>query len=684
MKPLNPVILIPLLLILFQSHAQKIHWADQLIFQHNAYSETEYSGQQLVGSPDASPYGKLSKNAFRLNDERSYGIVSVGYREPIQVSQIIIVENYLPNHISKVILKDTDGKEHLIYEPRNELSSLPSRVLNINIEKTNYKVKAVTIHLNTYDRGGWAQIDAIGISETIQSESDLAKLINTDEFDYEENIRFADEKEKLSPNVNTEYGEAKPIISPDGRTLYFVRKYSPQNLGGKDDEQDIYYSNFINGRWTVAQNIGWPLNDKYPNGICSVSPDGNTIWLLNDYDVETGTVQDGISVSHRTEDGGWSQPEGLKIANFVNNNEFQDYSVSASGNILLLAIETNESVGEQDIYVSFKKQDDTWTEPQNLGRSINTEFVEYSPLLSADEKVLFFASTGHGSTNGGDIFYSQRLDETWMNWSTPKNIGFEVNTEDGLDSYFTISPNYQEAYFVSTANVDNQGDIEFSGMDIYRIPINQEPEPKKVLALSGKVFDQSDNDPVYAKINLSSSSGVAYQGFTTSNIKTGEYNIKVSDKVDYFITAQAEGYLNYSDTITFSEGGTDDFTYHIPMEKVAKGRKFALNNLFFIQSKADLLPESEPELERLYNLMTNNPTLKIKLGGHTDNRGYRLANMRLSHERADAVKDYLVNKGIDDKRIKTEGYGPSQPVAPNDTEENRARNRRVEVEILDI
>ncbi len=664
---------------------QQIHWADRVIFQHNQYSDNEFNGEQVLGFPDAQPYGKLNKHAFRLKEEKAYGIIKVGYDEPIQVSQIVVVENFLPNRISKLILQDTEGGDHLIYEPRKEWVNVPARVLTVNIEKTPYKVAAVSIHLNTYDKAGWAQIDAVGISEVVYSEETLSDIIQLEDFTTEENFRFAKEKEKLSGNINSGYGEAKPILAPDGQTLYYVRKFAPENIGGTSDEQDIYYSQLINGKWTVGQNVGKPLNDKYPNGICSISPDGNTIWVLNSYDTLNGLISDGVSVSSKLPDGRWSAPVGLQIEDFENLSEFQDFSMSPSGKILLLAIETKSGVGEQDIYVSFLKEDGTWTKPKNLGRSVNSEGIEYSPLLSNDEKVLFFASTGHGkNTEGGDIYYSKRLDNTWLNWSKPKNIGLEVNTP-GLDSYFTVSPDNQYAYFVST--VENGGDqnATVDGLDIYRIPLNIEPEPEKQIALSGKVFSVNDNTPVYANITFTSKKGKEFDAFTISDARNGEYDTKVANDNTYLVAIEAIGFITLIDSITFnSVDGLSEIKRHFGLNPVSKGHRFALNNLFFVQSKAEMLSESEPELDRLYKLLLDNPKLKIELSGHTDSEGYRSANMRLSKERANAVMDYLLEKGIAKNRLKAVGYGPSKPVAPNDSEENRSKNRRVEVEITDL
>lgn len=664
--------------------AQQIQWADHVVFQYNQFDENDFSARELLGPPDAFPYGKMSNKAFRLNGESAYGIATVGFSQPVQVKQIIIVENFLPNRIAKIVLKDTDGREHLIHEPKHAVMHIPYRVQSINIECTPYKVAALSIHLNTLDKPGWAQIDAIGISDKVNDNQQLAALLDINDYNIEENIQFSGEKEKLNRNINTDFTEAKPVLSPDGKTLYFVRKYNPANFGGKSDEQDIYYSELINGRWTVAQNIGAPLNDKHPNGICSVSPDGNTIYVLNAYNFRTGLVQDGVSVSYRQPNGEWSFPQKLNIDNFYNLNEFQDYYVSASGNTLILAIERENGQGNQDLHVSFRRDDNTWTEPQNLGSSINTQQEEYSPYLSQDEKVLFFTSQGHSADEEGDIFYAKRLDDTWLNWSAPKNIGYEINSA-GLDAYFTIAPNNEYAYFVSS---DESGVPEASlkpGLDIYRIPMNIEPEPLNVLAVKGRLINKANNSGVQGKVQMHSAEKTTYKGFAVSNSQTGDFNMKMADEGTYEITAEAEGFISYNEKITLKEENPGEgIVLNIEMEPLSKGHKFALKDLFFVRSEAEMLPGSEPELERLVGIMKQNPKIHIELGGHTDNEGYRSANIRLSQQRADAVRNYLIEKGVDARRIRSVGYGPNHPVAPNDTEDNKAKNRRVEVEITKV
>ncbi|MCK5705971.1 MAG: PD40 domain-containing protein, partial [Cyclobacteriaceae bacterium] len=445
MKFIKTVVLT--LLVSSIGFAQEIQWASELVFQYNNFNDDMYSGKQILGPPNAR-MGQLDKNAFRINKHNGYGVVTVAYKNPHPVSQIIIVENNVPGRLAKLVLYDTLNNEHILYEPNAKIVNIPGRVLNLKIAKTTFVVSKISVHLNTINYPGWAQIDAIGISEEIVDDKKISAITGNEELIFEEQIKFAGRKEKMTGSINTSYAEAKPLLSPDGKTLYFVRQNAPENTGGVSDDQDIYFSEFINNRWTLAQNIGEPLNDVYPNGICSISADGNTIWVINAYNSD-GTVEDGISVSTKSE-AGWSKPKKLDIIGFSNSNQFQDYFVSNSTEVILMAIEREDSSGDQDLYVSFKLDFDIWSLPLNLGMTINTPDVEYAPFLAADNRTLYFSSNGHGGDPlPSDVYFCSRLDDSWLKWTRPKPVGPEINS-NGWDGYFTLSTNNDYAYFVST------------------------------------------------------------------------------------------------------------------------------------------------------------------------------------------------------------------------------------------
>ncbi len=663
------------------SFTQEIQWASGVSFQFNQFAENEYSADELTGPPNATPYGELSKNAFRLNAESGYGAVTLDYATPQKVSQIIVVENHLPGRISKIILYDIEENAYTVYESKGQQINEQFNVLSVQIEKTPYIVHKVSVHLNTYTKKGWAQIDAVGICEEIYDGTIISGAKITVPSKSEE-IVFIAEKERLSDNVNTKYIESKPVITPDGTKLYFARKNTPGNIGGKRDDQDIYVSDLVAGEWTVAHNVDRPLNDKLPNGICSVSPDGNTITVINAY-YDDGRVEDGVSVSRKTASG-WSFPRKQEIEDYHNLGEYQDYFVSNSGKVLISAVHREDSYGDQDLYVSFRTGKDTWSKPVNMGRVINTPKVEFAPFLASDNKTLYFASNGHRGFGESDIFYSRRQDDTWTNWSVPENIGKSINSI-GWDGYYTISAKGDYAYFISTAGALNKVDFNPTDEDIYRISLDKEAKPDPVVLVKGKVINSKTKEPIEADIFYESIPNKDESGIASSDPVNGKYQIVLPIGKKYGFRAEAEGFIAVSQNEDFTNlQEYKELDRILELTPIKVGEIIQLNNIFFVQSKAEILPESESELDRLLKLMNDNPSLEIELSGHTDSRGSSSANLDLSRERALAIVNYLIENGIDNSRLEHKGYGGTRPIASNASEETRRKNRRVEIKILKL
>jgi len=667
------------LLVFSEGIAQEIQWAEKAVFQINQYSETEYSAKQALGKPNAEPYGHQSSNAFQLNAESAYGTMTLEYANPQQVSQILVVENYKPGNVNKVILYDTDEKAYEIYSSDGSDIYEPFNILRINIEKTEYLVKKVAVHLNTYINNGWSQIDAVGICEEA-FDGEVISLKSTNIASEAEEIIFLAKKERLGNSVNSKYLESKPVISPDGLQLYFVRKNAHNNMGGKRDEQDIYVSDYILDEWSYAHNVDKPLNDKWPNGICSVSPDGNTLLLINAYR-EDGKIEDGVSISRKTSFG-WSFPITQQIEDYQNLSKFQDYFLSNSGKVLISAVERDDSRGELDLYVSMRKGDDTWSRPVNMGGVLNTEKVEFAPFLASDNRTLYFASNGHRGYGESDIFYSKRQDDTWTNWSKPTNIGKSVNSFS-WDGYYSISAKGDYAYFISNAGIDKKVNMNATDDDIYRIALGKDAKPDPVILVKGKVINSKTKEPVEADIFYESIPIRNEDGLARSDPNSGDYKIVLPVGRKYGFRAQADGYIAASQNEDFTTVTSfKEITRNLELTPLAVGEIIKLNNVFFVQSKSEMLPESEPELERLFNLLDNNERLQIELGGHTDNQGSSSANLKLSEQRAFAVMNYLIDHGIDQKRLSYKGYGGSKPIASNASASTRKRNRRVEVKIV--
>lgn len=676
---IHNLIIVLALLISVGGNAQEIQWASEVTFQFNHFSDDEYSAHQALGKPDADPYGQLSENAFRLNAESGYGTMTLGYAVPQQVSQVIIVENNLPGQVSKVILYDAEENAYEIYTSAGKKLSQAYNILSVNIEKTPYMVQKVAVHLNTYANKGWSQIDAVGICEE-QYSGEVIPGSTTSVSSASEEIIFLATKERLSDNVNTKYIESKPVISPDGTRLYFARKNTPNNIGGKRDDQDIYVTDMIGKEWSYAHNMDLPLNDKGPNGICSVSPDGNTILVINAYH-DDGSVENGVSVS-RNKSTGWSFPRKQDIEDYHNLSEYQDYFLSNSGKVLISAVQRNDSNGDQDLYVSFKTGENSWSKPVNMGSVINSPKVEFAPFLASDNKTLYFASNGHRGFGESDIFYSRRQDETWTNWTVPENIGKAINSAS-WDGYYTISAKGDYAYFISAAGAMSKVDFNPIDEDIYRISLSKDAKPDPVVLVKGKVINSKTKKPIEADIFYESLPLKEEDGVAISNPNNGDYKIVLPVGKKYGFRAEAKGYIAVSQNEDFTlVNEYKEIVRNLELIPLKAGETVQLNNIFFAQGKAEMLPESEPELERILQLMNDNPNLEIELGGHTDNQGSSSANLRLSDSRALSVMTFLIDNEIDKKRLKYKGYGGTKPIASNASSESRKTNRRVEIKIL--
>ncbi|RZK34581.1 MAG: OmpA family protein, partial [Hymenobacter sp.] len=300
---------------------------------------------------------------------------------------------------------------------------------------------------------------------------------------------------------------------------------------------------------------------------------------------------------------------------------------------------------------------------------------DFAPFLAADDKTLYFASDGHGGYGKSDIFYSKRLDSTWTKWSTPRNLGPVVNSPD-FDAYYTLSAAGEDAYLVSSRNgIDGS-------KDIFRISLSPAFKPDVVTLVQGKVLDANTKKPIRAIIHYENLITGEEIGVAESSPIDGSYTIVLPAGVQYGMRAEAPEYL--AENANLDVAAADKYSekqqdlYLVPFKV---GQKVKLNNIFFPQSKFYLQPSSFPELLRLVKTMKQYPTLEILIGGHTDNQGDPALNVKLSEDRVNEVKKYLVSKGIPANRLQTQGFGGAQPIASNEQEETRRFNRRVEFTI---
>ncbi|MEQ8361029.1 MAG: OmpA family protein [Cytophagales bacterium] len=500
----------------------------------------------------------------------------------------------------------------------------------------------------------------------------------------------------MGAQINSVYDDYAPVINRENSFMIFTTRRKDGNLSKDvdiDNEffEDIFYSNFDDGKWTQAKNIGTPINTVFHNSNLSLSADGNILFLYTDEN------NGDIMVSNKADDGTWSEPKS--IGPNINSLGFKESSVclSPDGSTLYFSSNRPGGYGGSDIYYSEKDKKGAWKKAKNLGSVINTKYDDDGPFVDFSGDYLYFSSKGHKGMGGYDIFKSEYLIEE-ESWGDPVNMGYPINTSDN-DIYFVSSNDGEIAYY---ATVRGGG---YGLSDIYSIKEGQfeipeesdsvskdtassvaqkaAPEKKNVI-LNLRIKDQS-GDLMNAKVSLINVDNqvVAAQ----RKMDDGVYKFKVEnpDNSTYRLSVEKDGFAFINEDIIF-DGSEDEITQkdkEIVLSPLSVGTTKVLRNIYFDFDKSKIKPSSFDELSKVENMLARNPSLEIELGGHTDNIGKKEFNKRLSKARVDAVKKYLVNKGVDPRRITTVGYGESQPLATNDDEkEGRELNRRVEFKVL--
>ncbi len=487
-------------------------------------------------------------------------------------------------------------------------------------------------------------------------------------------IQFFGEVEEVK-RLNSPYDENFIAIHPNGQEIVFTRRNHPGNIGERHNPGDIWISRFDTIWSSPKSTINvHPMKLVTPLGFVN---DGQ-YFLYN-----TTTFDKGIFIGEvwlsTISDKFLQSARKLDINFFTNISEHQSGSISADGKHILFAMETNFSFGVEDIYVSHLEEGGSWSAPRNLGYRINTPFQEYTPFLAADGVTLFFASNGRNDGRGSfDLYVSQRIDESWQNWTEPVNLGDKVNTR-GSETAFSFSPGANFGYFVSTTDSDGYGDIKRIRIQSDIEPIKEEVTPfvlreKEERTTYFSLIDKSTGESVEGELRLISddvdtliSSGVQWVDFNFPNLT---------------IETKADGYLSNVVQLTSTILENTD-TISIEIDALSVGNTITLKNVLFHRGTANFVEGSETELDRVVAMMNDYPEIKIMIKGHTDNVGDPVLNLELSRERVYVVRDYLMDKGINFRRLQWKGYGGNQPLVPNDSEENRRLNRRVEFTIIE-
>lgn len=496
--------------------SQDVQWASKVVYAHSGLSEKQFSADQVLGEPDVYPLAGIYPTSWiSIHPHSRKNIIHVGYEKPQLVSRIIVAETYNPGSIKEVFIIDEQGKEFSAQKMEPKPISEKSRLLYIDIPKTIFKIKEVKLILDSKMVPEYNAIDAIGICAERTDVSFKPKVYPI----IDKDVRAI----KLDTNINSHSSEIKPLISPDGLTMYFSRSHHAKNIGGVEDPEDIWYSemDLETWQWGYAKNIGTSLNNNGPNFISAISEDerGNTMLLLgNVYSKDAKHVSGGISITKLNDDGTWTSPEKVIIENYYNDGDVEHYFLGPANKVLIMALERKDSYGGNDLYISIK-DDSTghYKTPVNLGKVINTAGDEADPFMPMDDDMtLYFSTDGRRGYGEKDIYITKRLDDSWTKWSEPQNLGPGINSEFD-DYFFSQSPGAEYSYFC-------RNDTSAKNLDIYSLNI-PEYVVGPVVDVSGILSNEETNAAhTGAMVTFTSSEGKNYSTVSTDN---GGYHLRL-------------------------------------------------------------------------------------------------------------------------------------------------------------
>lgn len=474
------------------------------------------------------------------------------------------------------------------------------------------------------------------------------------------NYEFA--PKNAGDRINSAESEYLPCLTIDGKEFFFTRRV-------RGFDEDFFSAKWDGKDWIKASPLGGNVNTDQNEGAQMISQDGQ--WLV----FTACNRQDGwgscdIYISFLTPQG-WS--EGLNLGGKINTDQWESQPcLSPDKRDLYFASRRPGGFGGSDIYVSHLQLDGEWTTPENLGPQINTSGDESCPFIHADNQTIFFTSNGLQGYGGPDLFFARKGPKG--DWSVPENLGYPINTIYDEGTLF-IAADAKTAYYASDRS-DSKG-----GLDIYSFELPNNIRPNKTLWVKGKVFDKKTTKGLPSAVELIDLNTKQLISKVQTDEK-GNYLITLPVGKDYAFNVGRKGYLFYSDNF-FLSSHSPDSTYekNIPLQPIEANASVVLKNVFFDVNQFDLKPESEAELDIVVQLMNDNPTLKIQIGGHTDNVGKPADNLILSNNRAKSVVNYLISKNISAQRLAAKGFGETQPVADNTTEEGKALNRRTEMKV---
>ncbi len=515
--------------------------------------------------------------------------------------------------------------------------------------------------------------------------------------------------DNIGTTFNSPYPDYAPLVNADETQIYFtslrpgavtedVDTYSGMSF------EDVYLASkdsIVDTLWTVF-NVGMPVNTAGHDASAGLSSDESTLFVYR------GAKREGEIFTAASDASGWVKPKYLGEGKGTGTPISQEQTISFTydGKTAYFVSDREGGYGGFDIWM-MRQEGGAWGEPVNLGPTINTAKDEISVFVVSDGNSIFFSSNGHQTMGGYDIFYSQK-GKTDTSWSLPHNLGWPINTVEN-DAFYRHSLTGKTGYYASERMGESLG-----GYDVYKVtymgeekgvvtqsedqllayitaPVSEsvaesaaEIQITPITLLKGFVYDDYTKAPLAAEVVMVDNDLQQEIAVFKSNPRTGRFMIQLPAGHNYAITVRRDGYLFHSENFDLpATAEYQEISKDFPLKNVSVGSRVVLRNIFYEFDKATLLPQSYVELDRLYKLLVEVPTIKIEISGHTDNKGSASYNQGLSERRAKSVVEYLVDRGIGIDRLTYVGMGLTQPIATNDTEEGRALNRRTEFKIIE-
>ena len=515
----------------------------------------------------------------------------------------------------------------------------------------------------------------------------------------------------LGEDINSKYPEYAPVFAPYDSIVFFTSR-RPETTGGRRNRvisnefyEDIYYTSALKGVWQPSAQMPKPINSKGNDASVAVNPTGNGMLI---YKGKKGMGNIFISFKETKNDGTvkWKKPK--QVIKKLNRKKYRESSLTFNHDSTKVFFVSNrkKGYGGKDIWMSMRRGNSNsgWTKPVNIGKNVNTIYNEESVFLLDNDSTLYFASKGHNTMGGYDIFRSHLLPDG--RWGEPENVGYPLNTPAD-DMFIFVNKDKRTGYYTSAGQEENYGDMDlyefffYSPKDAFnddeddliayiKAPVNElsmeKPVKIKTMRMTvvmGIVSEYETMKPLYARIEIIDNATQEVIQTIMTNATTGDYTVMLASGKDYGMSVNAEGYMFHSENFNIPlANGYQEIRKDVQLLPVNPGSKITLRNVFFDSGKWDLKPASFPELNRLAEAFDLYPNLVIEISGHTDSQGSASSNENLSQNRAQAVVDYLVSINVARTHLIAKGFGEIQPVADNNTTEGRALNRRVEAKII--